>query len=156
MKKIFTILFLSVLFPLLSFSQVPYKVTHNEGWDSYPPEALRQGYYFQKSVLAQMDSDPQMERVILFGKDKGHYPEFDLFRQYVAIVDNYTGKIEFMGEVVTSDSFNMELDDRNCDGISEVYYEHIIDDTFSVDSRGYNMQCNRCYDRIELEGGKTK
>lgn len=154
MKKPLTVLWLLVLFTPFAFSQEPFKVSHSEGWDNIPPGALKPGYYFQRSVLVQMDSDPQLEEVILFGKDNGHYPEFDLFKQYVSIVDNYTKKIEFMGEVVVTDSFNMKIEDRNCDGISEVYYEHILEDTFKVDSRGYKMSCTRCYDRIELTGGK--
>ena len=155
MKKSLIVLFLSVMFAPLALSQGPYKVSHTEGWDNIPPGAIKRGYYFQRSVLVQMDSDPQLEEVLLIGKDNGHYPEFDLFKQYIVIVDNYTKQIEFMGEEVVIDGFNMKIEDRNCDGISEVYYEHILEDTFKVDSRGYNMQCTRCYDRIEL-GGNDK
>lgn len=128
------------------------KVTaHREGWDNIPPEALRQGFYFQKSVLAQMDDDPALEEVMLFGRDNGHYPTFDLFKAYYVIVDNYTKEVEYItdGEYVT-DRYELVVEDRNNDGIAELYVSYFKDGDFTVDERGNNLRTIRCHDRIEF------
>ena len=98
-----------------------FRVTaHQEGWDRIPPQAQKDGFWFQQSVLANMDDDAAMEEVMLFGRDNGHYPTFDLFKFYYVIVDNYTKEIQY-----------------------------ISDGKFTVDERGYNLRTTRCYDRIE-------
>ena len=52
-----------------------FRVTaHQEGWDRIPPQAQKDGFWFQQSVLANMDDDAAMEEVMLFGRDNGHYP----------------------------------------------------------------------------------
>ena len=43
-----------------------------------------------------MDDDAAMEEVMLFGRDNGHYPTFDLFKFYYVIVDNYTKEIQYI------------------------------------------------------------
>ena len=43
-----------------------------------------------------MDGDDALEEVMLFGRDNGHYPTFDLFKAYYAIVDNYTKEIQYI------------------------------------------------------------
>lgn len=124
---------------------------HHEGWDNIPPEAQRPGFYFQKSVLAQMDDDPVLEEVMLFGRDNGHYPTFDLFKAYYAVVDNYTKEVQYItdGEYVT-DRYELVVEDRNGDGICELYVSYFKDGEFSVDERGNNLRTVRCHDRIEF------
>lgn len=131
--------------------QAQFKVTaHQEGWDNIPPQAQKEGFYFQKSVFANMDEDPALEEVILFGRDNGHYPTFDLFKAYYAIVDNYTKEIQYISdEVYITEQYNLLVEDRNNDGISELYISYFKDGKFSVDEQGYNLQTVRCYDRIE-------
>ena len=49
-----------------------FRVTaHQEGWDRIPPQAQKDGFWFQQSVLANMDDDAAMEEVMLFGRDNG-------------------------------------------------------------------------------------
>lgn len=149
MKKIFLPLILGV-FAISGNAEI--KVTaHQEGWNNIPRQAQRQGFAFQKSILAQMDDDPALEEVILFGHDNGHYPTFDLFKAYYAIVDNYTKEVQYIteGEYVT-DQYELLVEDRNNDGICELYVSYFKDGEFSVDERGNNLRTIRCYDRIEF------
>ena len=44
----------------------------------FPDGLIRRGFYYQKSVTAQMDADPALEEVFLIGHDAGHWPEFKL------------------------------------------------------------------------------
>ena len=107
-----------------------FRVTaHQEGWDRIPPQAQKDGFWFQQSVLANMDDDAAMEEVMLFGRDNGHYPTFDLFKFYYVIVDNYTKEIQYI--------------------LDEIYIDYFKDGKFTVDERGYNLRTTRCYDRIE-------
>ena len=143
-----------LVIPLLLISMnlpAQIKVTaHQEGWDNIPPKAQLRGYSFQKSILAQMDDDPQMEEVILFGHDNGHWPEFDLFKFYVAVVGNYDKQVKFISDEFITEKYNLLVEDRNCDGKSEIYIRYIKDGSFSVDERGYYMQAQWCYDRMEM------
>ena len=145
---------LIALLPLLCIAvtlSAQIRVTsHTEGWSNIPPEAQKKGYSFQRSVIAQIDDDPQAEEIILFGHDNGHWPEFDLFKFYIAVVGNYDKKVKFTSGEFVCDSYNLSVEDRNQDGISEIYINYIKEDTFKVDSRGYNMRAVRCYDRIEF------
>mgnify|MGYP006350382285 FL=1 len=87
---------------------------------------------------------------MLFGHDNGHYPTFDLFKAYYAIVDNYTKEIQYISdEIYVTDKYNLLVEDRNKDGISELYISYFKDGKFSVDEQGYNLRPTRCYDRIE-------
>ena len=149
MKKVLIPVVLGII-SLAGHSQIEV-TAHHEGWDNIPPEAQRRGFYFQKSVLAQMDDDPALEEVILFGHDNGHYPTFDLFKAYYAIVDNYTKEVQYVteGEYVT-DHFELVVEDRDNDGISELYVSYFKDGEFTVDERGNNLRTIRCYDRIEF------
>ena len=110
-----------------------FRVTaHQEGWDRIPPQAQKDGFWFQQSVLANMDDDAAMEEVMLFGRDNGHYPTFDLFKFYYVIVDNYTKEIQYISdEIYVTDKYALK------------------DGKFTVDERGYNLRTTRCYDRIE-------
>ena len=149
MKKIFLPLILGV-FAISGNAEI--KVTaHQEGWNNIPHQAQRHGFAFQKSILAQMDDDPALEEVILFGHDNGHYPTFDLFKAYYAIVDNYTKEVQYIteGEYVT-DQYELLVEDRNNDGICELYVSYFKNGEFSVDERGNNLRTIRCYDRIEF------
>ena len=84
------------------------------------------------------------------GRDNGHYPTFDLFKAYYAIVDNYTKEIQYISdEIYVTDKYNLLVEDRNKDGISELYISYFKDGKFSVDEQGYNLRTTRCYDRIE-------
>ena len=97
-----------------------------------------------------MDGDDALEEVMLFGRDNGHYPTFDLFKAYYAIVDNYTKEVQYISdEIYVTDKYNLLVEDRNKDGISELYISYFKDGKFSVDEQGYNLRTTRCYDRIE-------
>ena len=114
------------------------------------PQAQKDGFWFQQSVLANMDDDAAMEEVMLFGRDNGHYPTFDLFKFYYVIVDNYTKEIQYISdEIYVTDKYALTVEDRNNDGISELYIDYFKDGKFTVDERGYNLRTTRCYDRIE-------
>lgn len=148
MKKLFYLL--SVLAYALN-AQVQFTVTaHQEGWNNIPPQAQKQGFSLQQSMLANMDGDAALEEVMLFGRDNGHYPTFDLFKAYYVIVDNYTKEIQYISdEIYVTDQYNLLVEDRNNDGISELYISYFKDGKFSVDEQGYNLKAVRCYDRIE-------
>ena len=125
------------------------RTAHQEGWEDTPPEAVRKGFYLQKTILADMDAQPGMEEVLVFGHDNGHYPTFDLFKVYYAIVDHYSKEVKYMSDVYVNDTYYVKVEDRNADGLSELYISYFKDGKFSVDERGYNLQTVRCYDRIE-------
>ena len=117
-----------------------FRVTaHQEGWDRIPPQAQKDGFWFQQSVLANMDDDAAMEEVMLFGRDNGHYPTFDLFKFYYVIVDNYTKEIQYISdEIYVTDKYALTVEDRNNDGISELYIDYFKDGKFTVDERVSN------------------
>ena len=78
----------------------------SRGWDRIPPQAQKTAFWFQQSVLANMDDDAAMEEVMLFGRDNGHYPTFDLFKFYYVIVDNYTKEIQYISdEIYVTDKY---------------------------------------------------
>ena len=106
-----------------------FRVTaHQEGWDRIPPQAQKDGFWFQQSVLANMDDDAA----------------------YYVIVDNYTKEIQYISdEIYVTDKYALTVEDRNNDGISELYIDYFKDGKFTVDERGYNLRTTRCYDRIE-------
>ena len=88
-----------------------------------------------------MDDDTAMEEVMLFGRDNGHYPTFDLFKFYYVIVDNYTREIQYISdEIYVTDKYTLTVEDRNNDGISELYIDYFKDGKFTVDERGYNLR----------------
>lgn len=145
--KIFII---TLLFASFSLSAQIKVTAHQEGWSNIPPEAQKRGYSFQRSVLAQIDDDPQLEEVILFGHDNGHWPEFDLFKFYVAVVGNYDKQVKYISDEFVTETYNLLVEDRNNDGRNEIYIKYIKDGSFSVDERGYYMQAQWCYDRIEM------
>ena len=48
-----------------------------------------------------------------------------------------------------NDNYYVKVEDRNADGLAELYISYFKDGLFTVDERGYNLQTTRCYDRIE-------
>lgn len=54
-----------------------------------------------------------------------------------------------MNEIYVTDRYNLLVEDRNKDGISELYITYFKDGAFSVDERGYNLKTVRSYDLIE-------
>ena len=95
-------------------AQAQFSVTaHQEGWDNIPPQVQKPGFSFQQSVFANMDGDDALEEVMLFGRDNGHYPTFDLFKAYYAIVDNYTKEIQYISdEIYVTDKYNLLVEDE--------------------------------------------
>ncbi len=149
MKKL---IFATLALLISTSAQAQFKVTaHQEGWDQVPPAAQKPGFWFQRSVLAQMDDDAAPEEVMLFGRDNGHYPTFDLFKCYYAIVDHYTKEVQYVSDVFVTDAYSLTVEDRNNDSISELYIHYFKDGKFAVDERGYNLKVTRCYDRIEWQ-----
>ncbi len=65
---------------------------------------------------------------------------FDLFKFYYVIVDNYTKEIQYISdEIYVTDKYALTVEDRNNDGISELYIDYFKDGKFTVDERGYNF-----------------
>lgn len=139
----------------LSLSAQIKTTSHQEGWDRIPPQAQRAGFGLQLSTIAQIDDDSQLEEVFLFGHDNGHWPEFDLFKFYVAVVGVYDKQVKYLSSEFVCDKYNLIVEDRNMDGRSEIYISYIKDGSFSVDERGYNMKAVRCYDRIEFTAAEN-
>jgi chitinase len=96
-----------------------------------------------------MDDDPSLERVFLFSSDNGHYPYFDIFRLYYAIVDNYSGEVQYISDVVRSTARELMVEDRNADGRSELYRRYFANGEFSVDEKGDNLKVEWMHDTIE-------
>ena len=62
---------------LLSFVWVPMPNSGDSPSRGLGPDSsasAKDGFWFQQSVLANMDDDTAMEEVMLFGRDNGHYP----------------------------------------------------------------------------------
>ena len=121
-----------------------------------PDGLIRRGFYYQKSVTAQMDGDPALEEVFLIGHDAGHWPEFDLFKFYYAVVDRATGAIEYTSEEYLSDRFNLLVDDRDRDGVSEIHFQYIKDGAFTTAADGYEPAWTYDYGMISLIGASGK
>ena len=107
-----------------------------------------------ESVVPQGKEKFPFQRIIRLKRNKfednGHYPTFDLFKFYYVIVDNYTKEIQYISdEIYVTDKYALTVEDRNNDGISELYIDYFKDGKFTVDERGYNLRTTRCYDRIE-------
>lgn len=150
MKRLITII-LALLSCIAASAQGGFTRTVMDGDGNIPAEAVRSGYSPQKTILAQMDDDSQLEAVILFGHDNGHYPEFDLFKAYYAIVGNYDKKLKYISDEIVTEKYNMTVEDRDNDGICELYYTYIKDGSFKTDSEGYHMEASYSTDRIEFK-----
>ncbi|MDR3060877.1 MAG: hypothetical protein LBU57_02035 [Dysgonamonadaceae bacterium] len=134
----------------LCFGEVwaQYRTSDARSYDKYPPEAQWRGFSVNKSQLAQMDDDPQLEEVFLFSADNGHYPYFDLFKIYYVIVDYYTKKVKYQSDTVISTERILLLEDRNNDGKFELYRRYFKDGKFTVDKDGNNLSVKWVYDCI--------
>ena len=117
---------------------------------SFPEEVQRKGYGVQKTVMAQMDADPASEQVILFGHDNGHWPEFDLFKSYIAVIDTKTREVKFLSDEFVTDRYNITVEDRDGDGYQELYYYCIDTDTFTTASDGYDPVIDYRYRKVSL------
>lgn len=148
MMRLFQVL---LFFCLSSSLHAQFEETaYREGWDNVPPEVQKKGFWLQKTILTNMDDDEALEEVMLFGRDVGHYPQFDLFEVYYAIVDYYTKEVQYLSDkTYYTTSMDLVVEDRNKDGRSELYRKYFKDKKFSVDERGYNLSVTWCYDRIE-------
>ncbi len=148
MKRLSFILLLWVLsIPALA----QYGATPAPG-TQVPDGLVRRGFYLQKSVVAQMDTDPALEEVFLVGHDAGHWPEFDLFKFYYAVVDKASGAIEFTSSEYLSNRFNLLVEDRDRDGISEIHFQYIKDGEFYTDEDGYHPSWTYAYGALSLVG----
>jgi hypothetical protein len=127
-----------------------YHTSEARTWAKYPPEVQLKGFGLNKSLLIQMDNDPQLEEVFLFSSDNGHYPYFDLFKVYYAIVDYYTKKVECQSNIVLSTKRDLILEDRNNDGKFELYRSYFRDGEFTVDKYGNNLSTTWVYDCISF------
>lgn len=148
MKHILLISLFLLTGSLPAWSQ-QYKVSAQRTWDKYPPEAQERGFGLFTSQLIQMDNDPQLEDVLLFSAHNGHYPYFDLFKNYYVIIDNYTKAIKYKSDIVISTQREIQLEDRNNDGKYELYRSYFQDGKFSVDEYGNNLKTTWTYDCIE-------
>lgn len=148
MKKfVFSLILCTLAFPALA----QYGESPKSG-SPIPDGMVRRGFYLQKSVVAQMDADPALEEVFLVGHDAGHWPEFDLFKFYYTVVDKKSGDIEYTSEEFLSDRFNILVEDRDGDGVSEIHFQYIADGKFTTDPDGYNPFWNYRYGMISLIG----
>jgi len=151
MKKVLTLIFLAGCFMQ---AQAQYQVNTPRTWDKYPPEAQERGFGPHASQLVQMDDDPALEEVILFSAHNGHYPYFDLFKNYYVVIDHYTKEIKYKSDIVVSTERDLILEDRNNDGKYELYRRYFQDGKFSVDEHGNNLKVTWVYDCIEWKDEK--
>jgi chitinase len=117
-------------------------------WEKYPPEVQQRGFGLHQSQLVQMDDDAQLEEVLLFSADNGHYPYFDIFKVYYVIIGNYTKEIKYQSEILRTTERVLLLEDRNRDGQFELYRRYFKDGEFAVDTAGNNLQVTWVYDCV--------
>ena len=146
MKKV---LFIVLLAGYVAQGWAQYQTGTPRTWDKYPPEVQKRGFGLHASQLVQMDDDPALEEVMLFSTHNGHYPYFDLFRNYYVVVDYYTKEVKYTSDIIISTEREILLEDRNNDGKSELYRRYFKDGKFEVDEYGNNLSVTWIYDRIE-------
>ena len=149
------------LFPLLLAGCLSFPALAQYGASpasdaAVPDGMVRRGFYLQKSVVAQMDVDAALEEVFLVGHDAGHWPEFDLFKFYYSVVDRATGAIEYTSDEYLSDRFNLLVDDRDRDGVSEIHFQYIKDGSFTTAADGYEPAWTYDYGMISLMGASGR
>jgi chitinase len=113
------------------------------------PEVVKPRFWMQATVVAQMDRDPALERVMLFSRDNGHYPYFDLFVNYYAIVDEDSGEVQYISGEVISTGRDLMVEDRNGDGMAELHIRYIAGGNFTTDYRGNDLTAQWIHDTIE-------
>lgn len=153
MRKILVFSFLVAIAPYI---RGQYQASNPRAWDKCPPEVQKRGFGLHKSQLVQMDDDAALEDVLLFSAHNGHYPYFDLFKNYYVIIDNYTKEVKYVSDVVISTERDLILEDRNGDGKFELYREYFKDGQFSVDEYGNKLNAIRVYDTIEYKPDSKK
>ena len=121
-----------------------------------PQEAIRQGFGVQRVLHASMDADPAAEEVIVFGHDNGHWPEFDLFKSYVAVIDTRTREVKHITDEFVTDRYNLTVADRDGDGYDELYYSQIDMAGFTTEPEGYNPHIQYQYRKICFQPDKAK
>ena len=127
-----------------------YQTSLPRAWDDYPSSVQKPGFGVNKSQLVQMDDSPALEEVLLFSAHNGHYPYFDLFKNYYVIIDNYSSEVKYISDVTISTERDLQLEDRDNDGKYELYRKYFKDGEFAVDKLGNHIQVAWNYDRIEF------
>jgi len=148
------VFYLIVSLCFMQRAHAQYQTTEARHWDNYPPSAVKSGYWFNQSKVVPMDDSGEDVEVILFSKDAGHYPYFDLFRSYYAIVGYYSKEVKYISTEFLSDKRELVLEDRNKDGRYELYRRYLKDGKFTVDENGNNLRGQWVYDRIEFNKSK--
>ena len=143
------ILYLVLFLLLAKTSQGQFITTEPTGWDRFPPEAQKPGFGLHKSLRVQMDDSAELEDVLLFTADNGHYPYFDIFKCYYVIIGYYSKEIKHVSDITVSDQRELLLEDRNNDGKYELYRRYMKDGQFSVDKNGNNLKTKWQFDRVE-------
>lgn len=126
-----------------------YQTSQAHTWESYPPEVQKPGFGLHQSQLVQMDDHSGLEEVLLFSAHNGHYPYFDIFKNYIVIMDNYSKEVKFISDVTLSVKRDILVEDRNEDGKFEIYRSYFQDGKFTVDQYGNKLAVTWAYDRIE-------
>lgn len=120
-------------------------------WDQYPPSVQQPGFGLFKTELVQMDSSPSLEEVLLFSKHNGHYPYFDLFKNYYVVLDHYSKQVKYVSDVTISTERDIQLEDRDHDGKYELYRSYFKDGAFTVDEEGNHLKVSWYHDSIEFD-----
>ncbi len=121
-------------------------------WSVSPIHALNiydyceKGFWYQKNLEVQMDTTPEKESILLYGRDVGHYPEFDLFEYYYVI---YRDDVLWKSPKFRSNELQIHTADRNEDGIFELNIRYFKDSKFQTNQRGWNLQAEWNQDVIE-------
>ncbi len=148
MRRLFLFILLAGCFTH-AWSQ--YQVSEQRTWDRFPPQAQERGFGLHASQLVQMDDDEALEEVMLFSAHNGHYPYFDLFRNYYVILDYCTKEIKYKSNITVSTKRDLILEDRNNDGKFELYRSYFKDGEFTVDEFGNNLRTRWVYDCIDFK-----
>ena len=95
---------------LFSIIGIIYSIGVYANWNLYPDSCVGgRGFWIEKGIKANLDSDDEEETAILLERDVGHYPYFDLFKYYYVIADQTKQKSLFTSEKFLSDIFLREL-----------------------------------------------
>ena len=150
-------LYLLVILSCLCASvKAQYHTSEPRQWADYPPDVQQPGFSLHKQVRAQLDATPEEEVVLLFTRDNGHYPYFDLFRRYYVVIGYYSKTVLHVSDVTLSTQRDLVVEDRNNDGRYEIYRKYIQDGKFEVDSEGNNLKAVWLYDTIEWQDSKNQ
>lgn len=154
MKKIPGLLLICLFVPAFVFAE--YSASEPRTWNKYPPEVQKRGFGMHKMETAQMDDDAEPEDVLLFSAHNGHYPYFDLFKNYYVVLGSYTKRVKYVSDIVVSTDRDLQLADKNNDGKSELYRKYFKDGKFKVDEKGNNLAVTWAYDVIEWKPGQKR